>query len=132
VKVGTTVGETVEIVDGLKEGDRVVTSAQFLIDSESSLTAGLDKMQGALGPRPAMAEGKVVSMPSDDNKITISHGPIPELSWPAMTMDFAVGPGVSVQGISPGDRVRFGVVQTSDGTYAASTIERLSGAGDTP
>ncbi len=34
----------VEILEGLGEGDRIVTSSQFLIDSESSLQAAVQKM----------------------------------------------------------------------------------------
>ena len=132
VIAGVTVGDTLEILDGLKEGDRVVTSAQFLIDSESSLTAGLDRMQGPDGPAPVMAEGTVVALPGADRRITISHQPIAELSWPAMTMDFAVAPGLSTDGIAIGDRIRFGLVQAADGTYTAASVERLGGAGGAP
>jgi Cu(I)/Ag(I) efflux system membrane fusion protein len=35
----------VEIVDGLKEGEMIVVSAQFLIDSEASLKASFQRMQ---------------------------------------------------------------------------------------
>lgn len=137
VKAGLAVGDKVEIVEGLKAGDRVVTSAQFLIDSESSLSAGLARMQDAEAPMdaaaaPAMGEGQVTAVAADGSKVTISHGPIPELSWPAMTMEFGVGSGASAQGLAPGDRVRFGVVPAPDGTYTAATIERLGGAGRTP
>ncbi|MDE1900596.1 MAG: efflux RND transporter periplasmic adaptor subunit [Alphaproteobacteria bacterium] len=41
VKTGMRAGDSVEILDGLKEGDRVVTTANFLIDSESNLRAAL-------------------------------------------------------------------------------------------
>ena len=37
-------GGYAEILEGLNEGDRIVTSAQFLIDSESSLQAAVQKM----------------------------------------------------------------------------------------
>ena len=37
VKLGRTAGELTEILSGLKPGQRVVTSAQFLLDSESNL-----------------------------------------------------------------------------------------------
>jgi Cu(I)/Ag(I) efflux system membrane fusion protein len=136
VKAGLAVGDRVEITDGLKEGDRVVTSAQFLIDSESSLTAGFASMQDAEPPQaaqaPAMGEGEITAITADGSKVTISHGPIPAFSWPSMTMEFGVGPGVSVQGLAPGDRVRFGVVKAPDDTYTAATIERLGAAGGTP
>ena len=44
VDVGRVTDKRVEIVSGLKEGDRVVTSAQFLIDSESSKTSDFRRM----------------------------------------------------------------------------------------
>jgi Cu(I)/Ag(I) efflux system membrane fusion protein len=46
VKVGMRTDRGVEILHGLAEGDNVVTSSQFLIDSESSLKASLAKMAG--------------------------------------------------------------------------------------
>ena len=38
-------GEYVEIIAGIEPGDVVVTSGQFLIDSEASLNASLDRLQ---------------------------------------------------------------------------------------
>ena len=46
VKLGRTGGGYVEILDGVKEGDEVVTSATFLIDSESNLKAALQDLEG--------------------------------------------------------------------------------------
>jgi len=46
VQTGMETDSAVEIIRGLGEGDEVVTSSQFLIDSESSLKAGLAKMAG--------------------------------------------------------------------------------------
>jgi Cu(I)/Ag(I) efflux system membrane fusion protein len=45
VAVGAETDEVVEILEGIEEGDRVVTSAQFLIDSEASLRASLSRMR---------------------------------------------------------------------------------------
>lgn len=39
--------------------------------------------------------------------VTISHGPIKSLEWPAMTMPFSAKDAASVQGIKAGDRVAF-------------------------
>ena len=44
VVVGMRRGGKVEILSGLNEGDQVVTSGQFLIDSESSLQASFSRM----------------------------------------------------------------------------------------
>jgi len=46
VKTGAASGGKTEILVGLKEGESVVTSAQFLIDSESSLRESLQKLSG--------------------------------------------------------------------------------------
>lgn len=43
VTVGQEADDTVEVLAGLKEGEEVVTSAQFLIDSESKLKAALSQ-----------------------------------------------------------------------------------------
>ena len=39
----------VEVLDGLEAGDRVVTSSQFLIDSEASLREAIQKMVASGG-----------------------------------------------------------------------------------
>jgi Cu(I)/Ag(I) efflux system membrane fusion protein len=50
VKPGAEDADYVEIVSGLKDGDRVVVSAQFLLDSESSQRAELERMSGGAEP----------------------------------------------------------------------------------
>jgi Cu(I)/Ag(I) efflux system membrane fusion protein len=47
VKVGIEAGDRVEIRSGLSAGDRVVTSGQFLIDSESNIDSALSRLDGA-------------------------------------------------------------------------------------
>ena len=58
VKLGRRGGGHVEIVDGLFEGEAVVTSANFLIDAESNLNAALKGFGQATGaPTVEPAEG---------------------------------------------------------------------------
>jgi len=45
VVAGMESGDRVEIISGLNENDKIVTSSQFLIDSESNLKASLSRMQ---------------------------------------------------------------------------------------
>jgi Cu(I)/Ag(I) efflux system membrane fusion protein len=45
VTAGIESGERVEILSGLSAGDIVVTSGQFLLDSEANITAGLQRLQ---------------------------------------------------------------------------------------
>lgn len=49
VKLGARAGDWVEVAEGLTEGDHVVTSANFLIDSESQLKAAVSGMAGMRG-----------------------------------------------------------------------------------
>lgn len=46
VRAGMESGEYTEIIEGLHEGERVVVSGQFLIDSEANLRAGHDRLGG--------------------------------------------------------------------------------------
>lgn len=46
VKLGVQAGDWVEVVEGVKEGDHVITSANFLIDSESRLKSAVRGMAG--------------------------------------------------------------------------------------
>src|SRR5437763_9352065 len=56
VELGQRVGESFVVLNGLKQGDGVVTAANFLIDSESQLQAAA----GAFAPPPPGAGGTAV------------------------------------------------------------------------
>jgi Cu(I)/Ag(I) efflux system membrane fusion protein len=47
VQLGVKLGDRVQVLSGLAEGDLIVTSANFLLDSESSLKAVLIEQRGA-------------------------------------------------------------------------------------
>ncbi len=49
VKIGMKSDGKVEIIDGIKEGDRILVSGQFMIDSESNLQASFRRLSGAGG-----------------------------------------------------------------------------------
>lgn len=57
VKTGNENSEHIEILDGLNVNDTIVTSAQFLIDSESSLTASFNRMTEPDNDMPMMDMG---------------------------------------------------------------------------
>lgn len=116
VRAGREGGGRTAILAGLAEGQKVVASGQFLIDSEASLTGMLARMNAAPAA-PATAPSKPA--PSDaievmgiieavkPREVTLSHQAIPALGWPAMTMPFGVAPGVDVSGVRRGQQVRF-------------------------
>jgi membrane fusion protein, copper/silver efflux system len=61
VRLGAQAGDDFEVLEGLAEGDRVVTSAQFLINSESNLQSAVRKMTGSGEPASTPMEGHEVT-----------------------------------------------------------------------
>ena len=127
VDVGTESGGQTEIRKGLKAGQKIVVSGQFLIDSEASLKATVTRMSEAPAPEGGAAagqthrgEGKVESIGKDE--ITLSHGPISSLQWGAMTMGFKLPANGLPKNIAVGDIVTFEIRQTKDGTFEITTI----------
>lgn len=106
VTLGAALGDRLEIASGLSEGQRVVASGQFLIDSEANLTGVLERLRGASAMTPMAdyeATGKVTAI--DASGVTIAHSPVPRLNWPEMTMAF--GWGDLAHDVVVGDEVVF-------------------------
>ncbi len=57
VKVGHRLTDTVEILEGLKDGDQVATGATFFLDSESQLRASLQGYESSPAPSTASTAG---------------------------------------------------------------------------
>lgn len=57
-------------------------------------------------------------------QVTISHGPIQSLEWPAMTMPFTAKDATSVQGIQAGDRVAFTLTQSGNESVLTSITKQ--------
>ncbi len=141
VEIGTEANGKTEIRKGLKLGQKVVTSGQFLLDSESSLTATTTRMGDVPGPtantgKPMMTSmtgavthrgaGKIESI--DKTEVTLSHGPIPSLKWGEMTMGFKLPASGLPGNIAVGDRVIFDFVQSGEGEYQIGTITPMAPA----
>ena len=133
VLTGMESGEFVEILAGIREGDTVVTSAQFLIDSEASISGSLNRLESVRPPaeqRPldrVFVSGWVEDVDRENRTVRITHGPIDELGWPAMTMVFDALPGLDLSAIAAGQDVRFGLLQQDGGEYVLEHIFPGSG-----
>lgn len=135
VQLGVDLGDTLEVLAGLAEGDEVVASGQFLIDSEARLRSVLGNLSAAL-PQSApagasaaptyMAQGRVEAVEADG--LTISHGPVAELKWPAMTMGFGKPNAKAFADVKPGDSVHFEFRKAGDGDYELVAVHRLGAA----
>lgn len=114
-------GGRTEIVQGLNAGEEVVASAQFLIDSESSLSAGTTRM-APTDAEQVTGKGKLVSVDDNRNTVTIAHAPITSLDWPEMITEFALRNGVKLERVNVGEDVRFSLSRGSDGLLSLTKI----------
>lgn len=128
VTVGMQAGDWVEIMAGLREGDTVVTSGQFLIDSEASLKASILRLSDACsklepGDELVMGTGVLRALMPEQHKLNMAHDPIEAIGWPSMVMDFEVRPDVSLEGLAPDDPVMF-QLEKGDNGYVIRAIHK--------
>ncbi len=131
VQPGAELGALTQIVDGLAQGERVVVSGQFLLDSEASLqgiavqTLAAEEHAhhtSAQADDLHYAEGTVEQF--SDGKVLLDHGPFKSLPMPGMTMRFRLANEHVAHGIAEGDRVRIGVRDSDDGLIV-ELLEKL-------
>ncbi|MCY1533289.1 membrane fusion protein cluster 2 protein [compost metagenome] len=122
-------GQTV-VTQGLREGQQVVASGQFLLDSEASLK-GLTAPtadQPTTTAAPVLHEAEAQVMAIDNAGVTLAHGPFKTLGMPGMTMTFPLADPALTVGIKTGDKVRVAVRQSDAGLV----VERLEKQGGQP
>jgi Cu(I)/Ag(I) efflux system membrane fusion protein len=129
VVAGIESGDWVEIISGLEVGETVVTSGQFLIDSEASIKASLRRMMSTsdesepVMQKKIMGSGVLREVLPDENKVNMTHDPIPELGWPDMTMYFKVKSEVDLSAFKAEEKVEFELEEGSDG-YVIKAMTR--------
>ena len=128
VDVGQEMGGRSEILKGLKAGERVVASGQFLIDSEASLKGALSRLDSAAPAKDALHAGsaRVMALDPAAGRIELDHGPMPSIQWPAMKMGFIVADPKALSDIAAGDRVEFEMRGEPDknGNYIIEKLKR--------
>jgi RND family efflux transporter MFP subunit len=72
VKLGVSADGYVQIIEGVHAGEEIVTSSQFLIDSESNLKAAINAMRGHEG----MDMSKTMEEPKDSDEIREQPGEV--------------------------------------------------------
>jgi Cu(I)/Ag(I) efflux system membrane fusion protein len=139
VTVGAEAEGKTAILSGLKEGQSIVVSGQFLIDSEASLKSTVSRLTssgaGEMPPRATvdaaagaashLTQGRITAISA--GSITIEHGPVPSLQWGAMTMTFKAPSKGLPQGLKVGDRVSFSFSKSTEG-YQIGGITMLDEA----
>ena len=145
VQLGVDSGSQTAILQGLEEGQQVVASGQFLLDSEASLRGitavaaspaeahehadvapaepSTHAMHEPAMPMHAVQTPIVAALHEAEGRIVeltaqgvkIAHGPFKTLGMPGMTMRFAVKDAHLLHGVQVDDRVRFAVRETGAG-----------------
>lgn len=122
VEIGREANGRTEVLAGLAEGENVVISGQFLLDSEASLSGlkvrpvnGVTEQatEASQKAKTYTATGRVTKI--GGKSITLDHAPVPELDWPTMVMPFALAKSSLTQGLKPGDNVEFTFSQRDSG-----------------
>lgn len=134
VKLGKRGNDYIEVLNGLAEGEQVVTSALFLIDAESNLKAALagfgvpaahegsNKSAATVGHQ---AQG-ILEKINADGSVSITHEAIKSLGWPGMTMDFALANAALVAGIKPGSAISFELVERNPDEWVITRLQALA------
>ncbi|WP_274427193.1 copper-binding protein [Alicycliphilus denitrificans] len=60
--------------------------------------------------------------------VTIAHGSIPTLKWPAMSMEFRVSNNGLLEGIKPGALVAFEFVERGQGEWVITSVKPVGSA----
>lgn len=77
------------------------------------------------GDPAALSDGVVVSIDGSGGNITISHGPMPHMGMPGMTMGFRAAEPALLEGIRPGDKVKFRA-DVVGGVFTVMKLERVN------
>jgi Cu(I)/Ag(I) efflux system membrane fusion protein len=157
VTLGLMTSDHAQILSGLEPGDRVVTSAQFLLDSESSINSDFLRMSHSeLSSGQAYIDSPAMQMSaesSDSNEqleqskeevsatvdgvinhidlqnrvLNISRSAIDKWQRPAATLDFTVAESVNLEIYRVGDSILF-TFEISNGEFIVRSAQFVATA----
>lgn len=114
--------DNVEILVGLNEGDEVVSSAQFLLDSESSKTSDFMRMNPESTAEQDKSESVWIAAVInkqifEERIVSASHEAIEAWNMMAMTMNFSVSDDVDFNVLTPGTELHMEIKMGNSGMY---------------
>ncbi len=140
VSLGQVSNQFAQILDGVEVGEQVVISAQFLLDSESSIQSDFmrmslvpeddiqytkaDKIQSDAAPDnidSADVEGVINQINLQTRVVNISRGPIEKWGRGAATLDFVFADSVSLTELQQGDKIHF-TFEIRDGDFLITDV----------
>lgn len=133
VKVGKFDTKYIEILSGLEKGEKIVISAQFLLDSESSKTSDFKRMNSLEEKREMVhektklhkewAKATVVKVRKEDNTVKVKHSAIANWKWPAMTMNFGIADNIDLSMFKEDMKMDIEISKTENNRYIITDIK---------
>lgn len=133
VTLGAEIGDQTLVTGGLEEGQDVVVSGQFLLDSEASLMgiapeplpSSVLSNTSASVIKTHQTSGRIVSL--SDKDVGLHHGDFIEqaskkVSMPGMTMTFPLANATVAEGFKVGDSVHVSAHE-AEGTFVIDSLE---------
>ncbi|MEC6833677.1 efflux RND transporter periplasmic adaptor subunit [Photobacterium toruni] len=121
IRIGREADNLVEVIAGLTTTDRIVTSAQFMLDSESSKSADLSRINSIDSVDKVASvtwvQGEITAINADQRILTINHQPVSAWNWPAMTMDFNLDKNIKIKELAIGQQIEFELQKTANNQY---------------
>ena len=111
---------------GMSRGSKVMQMDRGTMSGMRHRRGGNMQMAHS-GHAHAQGTGMVNSIDAAAHKVNVSHGPIPTIGRPAMTVDFAVAPAVDLRAVKPGTRINFTIERGEGGMYVIQSIKPAGG-----
>jgi Cu(I)/Ag(I) efflux system membrane fusion protein len=141
VELGVMSSDAIELLSGIEEGDEVVTSAQFLLDSESSISSDFMRMSASSDDEkmsesmhgqhdealaPVWVSASIEDVMSDKRMVRMAHEAIEEWGMMAMTMNFTVAEEVDFSALTVGTQLHAQITKTDAGPYQIIGVHIMS------
>lgn len=124
IKIGSITDEYIEVLAGLSEGEKIVSSAQFLLDSESSKNSDFKRLSHPIEHTTATVNGTINSINTKTNSINISREAIDKWQRPKATMDFDIEKNIEIAALNNNDHVQF-TFSIVNGRFVINRIKKI-------
>ena len=132
IKLGRVFDDVFEVLGGVYEGDEVVTSAQFLLDSESSISSDFMRLEAPIDVDrseegidsniSAWTQATVNEVMIEQAMVNLTHGPLDEFNMMGMSMNFKVGKAIDIADFEVGQEVHVEIIKSDSGMYQVRTV----------
>lgn len=99
----------------------------FASDTHSGHSSGSGHASGHdMGAHAGMVHAEATLNSISGDTVNVTHGPIAEIGWPAMTMDLGLLDGAQIDGVKPGDPVMMMLEKAPDGMFAVRALTPMN------